>query len=571
MGLSRRTEKVILLFTKNVLGDRYIYAEPVVARGEYGKYIVTCGEHKGVGFNSTEVFDVERLYSKLHKQSPSIVSFPYPSRTKTVASLYGQNQYAPPFIGIVLDDAVEKEVYERFKNKTKKEPNSTEFVMELVSFGDCIGRNIDYIYNNGKGFDIHLLGDVLKQSSPGKELLKKVLVDKKQPAATMEASENRIKKDYSRPTTSISQETTYKKEIESDATIEDEDEYAYLDYVDSIDVNQLKEKLRKKIIGQDDTIDKVVNNIYFNQKYIDSMDSELLRHKANILLDGPTGSGKTFIIEEVAKELKLPIVVTPATNYSTVGYKGSDIVEVLEKLLKQAGGNLELAERGIVAFDEFDKLGNRNSSDELSMRKAIQQELLTFIGGTKINVSYNGKNYEFDTSRLTIIGLGAFTKLREDKIRENEKNHSFSIGFGSVENDSFERVYSITKEDYIQEGLERELVGRFSCIAHTNELSVDDLKRILLESISSPLIQIKSLGTIMKCKITIDEQIIDEIAQMAYDTNVGARGLIQIVQALKDVVSNDIIQRKDVVITKEHLEKAKLNHLRTYQDRGNRR
>ena len=75
----------------------------------------------------------------------------------------------------------------------------------------------------------------------------------------------------------------------------------------------------------------------------------------------------------------------------------------------------------------------------------------------------------------------------------------------------------------------------------------------------------------MKCKITIDEQIIDEIAQMAYDTNVGARGLIQIVQALKDVVSNDIIQRKDVVITKEHLEKAKLNHLRTYQDRGNRR
>ena len=238
-------------------------------------------------------------------------------------------------------------------------------------------------------------------------------------------------------------------------------------------------------------------------------------------------------------------------------------------MLRQTDGDLELAEKGIVVFDEVDKLGSVGSG-ELTMRKSIQHELLPLISGKKMNVLYNDKNYSFDTSKLTFIAMGAFTDLRERKIKENEKKRGGTIGFSSTsDDDDIERKYTVDREDYINEGLEKEFVGRFTCVTYTNELSVKDLERVLRESISSPLNILYAIGTIMGCKIIVSPEIIHQIAQMAYNTNTGARALIGIVQTIKDVVANDLIdnKKKEIVISSEILNKSMSIYERHYYDR----
>ncbi len=262
------------------------------------------------------------------------------------------------------------------------------------------------------------------------------------------------------------------------------------------------------------------------------------------------------IKKELKKKMNLPFIVAPANSFSTVGYKGADITDVLVKLLDQAQGDLELAERGVIAFDEFDKIGYSGDDKGLSMNLGIQQELLTFIEGATYDVEYNGKTYEFDTSKLTIVAMGAFTNLRERKIAENEKKNKPSLGFSGNSDDDYERVYTITEDDYIGEGLGRELVGRFSCLAFTEELGVEDLERILKESESSPLKSLIFDGKINGCEITVSDEVIHEIALRAYKSNVGVRGLNRICKSIRNIISNDLIDKvPEIVITSEHLDK----------------
>ena len=165
--------------------------------------------------------------------------------------------------------------------------------------------------------------------------------------------------------------------------------------------------------------------------------------------------------------------------------------------------------------------------------------------------------------------MGAFTDLRERKIRENEKKKRGSIGFSSKSEDEIKRKYTVDREDYISEGLEREFVGRFTCVTYTKEFGVEDLERVLTESVSSPLNSLYAIGTVMGCKITVEPEIIHRIAQMAYDTNTGARALIGIVQTIKDVVANDLIEnnKKEIVVSSEILDKSMNIYERQYHDR----
>lgn len=307
--------------------------------------------------------------------------------------------------------------------------------------------------------------------------------------------------------------------------------------------DQIINKLKGKIIAQDSTVDTVVNNIYNNQLILDSNDSNIIStSKVNIFMDGPTGTGKTLIVKSAAKEMNLPINIVPATIFSAPGYKGTALEEMLKPLLDKTGGNVELAERGIVVLDEFDKLAYKGDN-ALEMNKAVQHNLLTYIGGTKIPIEYNGKKIEFDTSKITFIALGAFTDLRERKIAE-----------GLDENDQ----YTIKPEDYINEGMLREVIGRFSLITATQSLGRDKLKQILLESEVSPLLSLKKVGKIYGKEIIYDDELIDKIVDLALQEDTGARALQTVVNGVSNQILKDLRDKSksEVYLTVDLLNKS---------------
>lgn len=344
-----------------------------------------------------------------------------------------------------------------------------------------------------------------------------------------------------------------------------------------IDVNEIINDIKVKIVGQDEAVESVVANIYANQMLIDTGNRDLIStQKAAILIDGPTGTGKTAIVKEVANKLKIPMVDPSATSFSATGYVGDSITEVLVKLYEESKGDLELAQRGIVVIDEIDKLGGFAKENELTMRKAVQQELLTFISGSKYTIEIGGRmgpKVEFDTTNLTFISLGAFTSIREQKIEEKRKETKKNvIGFARdteetniIENE--DKTYVMDPQDYIKYGLERELVGRFSLFASTKAYTIEDYKRILLESEISPLKAFidfaKSFGAE---EVIYDDEFIDKACEMAYEANFGARGLHQIISNLKNILLIDLINNKNKVITLtvDMLDKVKEKNIRTY-------
>ena len=223
------------------------------------------------------------------------------------------------------------------------------------------------------------------------------------------------------------------------------------------DVLEIINKLKLKVKGQDEVIDSLVSNILLNQNLIETEDMDLIRtSKTNILLDGSTGTGKTLMVSELANLINRPIIIRSATNFSTVGYKGDALETILSDLLRKTGGDLSKAKRGIICFDEIDKLGDTS----LEMRKGIMQELLSWINGTIIKTSLDRKEYSFDTSLLTFIFLGAFSKIKDSKP---------PIGFNSIK-----EVKSSTK-DYIEYGMDKEFIGRLNL-----QLTLNDLDRNIM-------------------------------------------------------------------------------------------
>ena len=188
---------------------------------------------------------------------------------------------------------------------------------------------------------------------------------------------------------------------------------------ENIDVLNIINSLKEKIKGQNEAIYTLVPNIVLNQKLVTSNNIDLIKtSKNNILIDGSTGTGKTLLTTEIGKLLNVPYIVRSSTNYSGVGYVGEDLKSLLVDLLRITNGDLEKAKRGIICLDEIDKLADTT----LEIRKGISQELLTWITGTNIKVVYNKKEYNFDTSLLTFIFMGAFSKMRTQK-----KNNSIGL------------------------------------------------------------------------------------------------------------------------------------------------
>ena len=318
--------------------------------------------------------------------------------------------------------------------------------------------------------------------------------------------------------------------------------------IKKIDVEKVIEEICSKIVGQEETIKTLVTNIYINQLLIDSLSiankeiiaNELDSRKQSILIDGSTGTGKTAILKEISKKLEIPLVIANANSFSETGYVGPSITDLLEKLLEQANGNISLAERGIVVLDEIDKIAETDLESR-SMKLGVQKELLGFISGATYELKSDSKimndSIEFDTSKLTFILSGAFTSIKENKIKENNKN---KFGFGSSEEK--DNTYKVDVQDYIDYGLMREFFGRIKVLTYTKTYSKEDLKNILLNSSISPLKGLEKTCIMFEYPgIEYDDEFIDYICDKAYDMKTGARGLQTLISGIQDLLLMDLI------------------------------
>ena len=319
------------------------------------------------------------------------------------------------------------------------------------------------------------------------------------------------------------------KETAQDAYEEDQNSTKEKPVVDLSKINpaEIKRRIKEKVIGQDRAVDMIVNLIYTNQKIVEYGNDDLMRSLATALIDGPTGTGKTLISQEVAKELSLPVAELAITEFSSAGYKGDDLVKTIcTTLLQKAeelGGGIELAERGIVVLDEFDKLASNING--LEMKRSVQQDLLPVLGRSGTHtVEYKGKTYTFDFSKLTFLCMGAFTDLRKRKIAESKDG-----------------TYTITDTDYMNEGLSDELVGRFSVLGATRDFGKEDYIKILTTSKISPLLCLKKAAKeIFHKELIYDDSFVDKLADMASHGNTGARRLNTIVEGMKLVISDQL-------------------------------
>lgn len=329
--------------------------------------------------------------------------------------------------------------------------------------------------------------------------------------------------------------------LESDKELETKEFTTYI--ANKKDLLYKLDAIKSKFVGQEEVTKNLFYNIINNQN-LTSNKSLNDGERSIIFLDGSSGTGKTAITVEITNKLNIPLIISSAVNYSSTGYYGDDIVNILKRLYKKANNNLKKAERGIIILDEFDKLAyNRENGCALDMKKAVQQQLLDFTGGGiyEINISENTKRekkIEFDTSKLTFIFLGALTELRENKAINND-------------------VYTIEPFDLISIGLEKELVGRINTFLHTQEYSKYDLLKILKESKISPIKSFENWIISYDKTLIIEDNVYETIVDAAHKLNTGARGLQTIMNNIRTNYLEEVLIGEDKII---YLDKSRINN-----------
>lgn len=351
---------------------------------------------------------------------------------------------------------------------------------------------------------------------------------------------------------------------------------------------QLYDILDKYVIGQDEA-KKVLSvavynhykrfliNIYdanINGDRADEFENVTI-DKANVLLCGNSGTGKTFMIKTLAKFLGIPCYIADSTKLTESGYVGDDVETILTGLLHEADGNVMRAQSGICILDEIDKLSRRGENASLTRdvgAEGVQQGLLKIVEGTKVGVPPNGGRkhpeqqlIDMDTTNILFIGIGAFDGL--DKIVERRINTS-SIGFNSVRkavNDDEKNINLLNKvrqEDLKKFGLIPELIGRFPIITHTNPLSEDDLVRILTETQNSIIKQYQKMLYMDGVNLSFTDGALKLVAKVANSTKTGARGLRSILENVLTNVMFDYagnVEVKDIKIDAKYIENSLQN------------
>ena len=345
---------------------------------------------------------------------------------------------------------------------------------------------------------------------------------------------------------------------------------------------EIKNFLDLHVVGQEQakkTLAVAVYNHYkrINQKQL-SNDVEI--QKSNLLLVGPTGTGKTLLAQTISKFLNVPIAIVDATVLTEAGYVGEDVESILSKLLQSADFDVEKTENGIVFIDEIDKIARKSDNPSITRDvsgEGVQQALLKLLEGTSVNVPPKGgrkhpdqKFIEINTSNILFIAGGAFDGI--DKIIKTRLNVQ-SIGFKSSDekavNDNDENVLKfINPHDIRSYGLIPEIIGRLPVMCHLNPLSKDALKDIMTLPKNALIKQYKKLFEMDGIDFSITPGAIDFIVDKAFEFNIGARGLRTLCEAiLNDAMFNfPSSEEKELKITKiyadQKLQKIDISHLK---------